>query len=348
MSKHAVVICNLGGPASISELRTFLFNLFSDKRILPVNKVLRFFLAKFISRVRYKKSAECYAKIGGKSPILEETAKQVVLMEQKLKELNKKDDFKVFMYMRHSFPKLQNIVNDINEFNPVKITLLPLYPHFSFSTTLSAFDEWDEISSKYWNGINVQEICCYFDDPDFIDVHSNLILKCYNEVLKTKPKVRVIFSAHSIPLSFIENGDPYQKQINKSVQLILSSIKIKDLDYSISYQSKIGPVKWLEPSTNEEILKAIKDNVPILVVPISFVSENLESLYELDILYKNIMPNGMFFRVPTLGDSEDFISLLVKMVSSDECVRYRKPNSVCAKNCNECKLGGDFSAKPHM
>ncbi|WDM85069.1 ferrochelatase [Ehrlichia sp. JZT12] len=309
MSKIAVVLFNLGGPQSLSEVRPFLFKLFYDRNIISLANPLRFILATLISYFRKNKAIKIYKYLNGKSPILEETNKQASSLELMLNNHNE-NQYKVFIFMRYSEPSAKNTVESVCKYSPDQIILLPLYPHYSTTTTLSAIQHWNHYIKKIKLEVPTSTTCCYYNNKNYIKAQCQLIIEKYQKA-KNYGVPRILFSAHSLPLSIIQQGDPYQHQIEENVSLIIQALNIPSLDYKICYQSRIGPTKWLEPNTLSEINQAKKDNVPIVLVPISFVSENSETLVELDIEYKAVISKeNMFFRVPTLSNHEDYIKCL--------------------------------------
>ncbi|CAI28092.1 Ferrochelatase [Ehrlichia ruminantium str. Gardel] len=311
MSRIAVVLFNLGGPQSLSEVKSFLFNLFYDKNIINLPNPLRFIIATLISHFRNKTATKIYQYLDGKSPILEATKTQATLLETVLNKHNN-NQYKVFIFMRYSNPSVKETIKHVNEYNPNRIILLPLYPHYSLTTTFSAIQHWNKYTKTENLAIPTTTICSYYHNEHYIKAQCKLITEKYYEAcIYGLP--RILFSAHSLPLSIIQRGDPYLYQIEHSVYLIVKFLNIPSLDYKICYQSKVGPVKWLEPSTLSEINKAIQNNTPIVLVPISFVSENSETLVELDIEYKSTVPENMFFRVPTLSENEGYIKCLEEM-----------------------------------
>ncbi|MCA4774864.1 ferrochelatase [Wolbachia endosymbiont of Mansonella ozzardi] len=334
--KKAVILLNLGGPDSQNAVRPFLFNLFYDKRIINLPNPFRFLLAKFISAKRENTARKIYEQIGGKSPILENTKMQAEALEQELNrsvlchlssvELgSRKKNWtpasragitlklaKVFICMRYWHPFAGEVVKSVKQFDPDEVILLPLYPQYSTATTLSSIENWQKSAKKYGLECNTRIICHYHNNQDFIEAHAHSIVKYY-KLASRIGNPRVLFSAHSLPLSVIKKGDPYALQVEETVKLIVRKLNIKDLDWSICYQSKIGPVKWLEPSTESELLRAKADGVPVVLSPISFVSEHSETLVELDIECKAMIKDGYYFRIPTLGTDFLFIKCLVNL-----------------------------------
>ena len=317
--KIAIVLFNLGGPDSLGSVQKFLFNLFYDRAIINLANPLRFIIAKIISTTRNKKSQEIYSLIGNKSPILEQTELQRVAITNKLKELIS-EDFKIFIAMRHFHPNSKKAIEQINEYNPSEIILVPLYPQFSSTTTGSSINDFissffDKKQGKNSAKVPIKTICCYPFDEEFIKSHSSLIRQSLKN-LKNTENFRILFSAHGLPVKIIKSGDPYQWQIENTVEKVVSELGIKDLDYKITYQSRVGPVKWLEPNTEDEIERAGQENKSLIIIPIAFVSEHVETLVELDIEYSMIASKYKieYIRVPTLGINELFINSLAKMI----------------------------------
>ncbi|MGL9725301.1 MAG: ferrochelatase [Wolbachia sp.] len=313
--KKAIILFNLGGPDSLNAVRIFLFNLFYDRRIVNLPNPFRFLLAMFISAKRENTAQKIYEQIGNKSPILENTKAQADALELKLNE-DGSHVYKVFICMRYWHLFADEVVKNVKQFNPDEVILLPLYPQYSTTTTLSSIENWQKNANKYGLKCNTKTINHYYDNEDFIEAHTNLTAKYYKLASKIG-KPRVLFSSHSLPLSVIKKGDPYALQIEETVKLIVKKLNIEDLDWAICYQSKIGPVKWLEPSTKNELLRARIDDIPVVLSPISFVSEHSETLVELDIEYKAIIKDGYYFRVPTLSTDFLFIKCL-----TDLCVKH--------------------------
>jgi ferrochelatase len=326
MSKVAVVLFNLGGPDSLKAVRPFLFNLFYDSSILPMPKPIRFLLASLISCARKSKAQAIYKQMGGKSPILEYTVEQAEALEKKL---GGDDEHKVFVCMRHWHPMSDVVVKKVKAYAPDKIILLPLYPQFSTTTTGSAFADWDKAAAKEKLDAPVTKICCYAGDRNFVAAHVRVIKDMYWKASEGG-KPRVLFSAHGLPEKTVLKGDPYQKQVEKTVASAVQVLAIDEIDYAICYQSRVGPVKWIGPSLHEEITRAAQDKVPVLVVPISFVSEHSETLVELDVEYRKIAESeGVpgYYRVPALGTDAFFIDALAEL-----CRKAEKGEIPCASD----------------
>jgi ferrochelatase len=314
--KIAVILFNLGGPDSPESVELFLFNLFYDKAIITLPNPFRFFLAKVISKKRAPIAQEIYNHIGGKSPILDETKKQANALKKKLGE-----NYKVFISMRYWHPFSSETILDVKNYNPDEIILLPLYPQFSSSTTASSINDWLANCKKENLTAPTKIIYSYQDNENFINSHIKLIQQSY-EKITDKNNFRILFSAHGLPQKNIDAGDPYQTHVEQTVTSIVQKLGIKNLDWKICYQSKVGRLKWLEPSTEHEISRAGAKKKSLIIVPIAFVSEHSETLVELDIEYKKLADESgvkQYLRVPTLSTDELFIDCL-----ADICKTIKK------------------------
>ncbi|MDX1924013.1 MAG: ferrochelatase [Rickettsiaceae bacterium] len=313
--KLAIVLFNLGGPDKLSSVRPFLYNLFSDKWIIRAPNIIRKLIAFFISATRNRLAKSNYSLMGGKSPLLHETTKQKEALENELENMGM-GNFKVFISMRYWHPFSKEAVSQIKEFGAESIIYLPLYPHCSSSTTLSSFEDFDKELAKTYPVQDIKKIGCYFDDNDFISSHIELIEEKLKLFENTK-KLRILFSAHSIPKKFVTQGDPYEWQINKTYKSIAESPKISKYETILCYQSKVGPIEWLSPSTEHVVEESAKLGYDILVIPIAFVSEHIETLVELDIEYKQIATkyDVCYERVDALGVNKKFIKSLAKYIS---------------------------------
>lgn len=340
--KTAVILFNLGGPDEQKSVRPFLFNLFNDPAIITIKNPFRWLLAQLISRRRAPKARGIYQLMGGKSPILELTMHQAKALEE---ILSKKGEYKVFVSMRYWHPMSDVVAKNVKNYAPDHIVLLPLYPQFSTTTTGSSFNDWDKICDKIGLKVPTSKICCYPTQRSFIASHAKLIRESYWKAADSG-KPRVLFSAHGLPQKIIDKGDPYQMQVEKTVASIVQIMAIDELDYSICYQSRVGPMKWIGPSTEEEIAKAGKARVPLVVVPVAFVSEHSETLVELDIEYKHYADEHKvpaYFRSPALGIEPFYMEALAEMcltqgkkegIGSDNGERF------CSRNFEQCPCKG--------
>jgi len=310
----AVLLLNLGGPDSLEAVRPFLFNLFSDREIIRLGpSFMQKPLAYLISTLRHKKTEGYYRLIGGKSPIFDITTAQAKALEE---GLNDSRSFKVFIGMRYWHPLIEATVSEIFHQGIKRVIALGLYPHYSIATTGSSFSKMEEVVSRF--PMEVSTISSWHDHPLYIGALVEKIQRgmefFYSREGVSKDNVHVLFSAHSLPKKFIEEGDPYVEHIRGTINEITKRLEIQ---WDLSYQSKSGPVEWLEPSTDEMIRELAGRGVKnLLVVPVSFVSDHIETLYEIDILYKNMAKSlGMRLeRTESLNTSPLFISALAEIV----------------------------------
>ena len=337
--KKAIVLFNLGGPDKLENVEPFLFNLFNDPAILNLPKFIRYPLAKLISKRRAPIAKKIYEEIGGSSPILKLTIDQANSLEKALNTKQNDIEYKTFITMRCWHPRASETIQDVKKFNPNEIILLPLYPQFSAATSGSSFLEWKEIAIKNNLNIVTKTICCYPENKKFIKAHSNLIL----EKIKHLQNFKLIFSAHGLPEKNIKKGDPYQWQIERSVKRIMDEINNSNIDYILSYQSRVGPLKWIGPSTDEVIIKNSKLKKHLVIVPIAFVSEHSETLVELDIEYEKLArANGCtnYTRIKALGVNANFIDGLSDLVLHNEEYKLTEslypPKNRCPSNFKKC------------
>ena len=337
--KKAVILFNLGGPDKLDSVEPFLFNLFYDPAIINLPKLFRYPLAKIISKRRTPIAKKIYEELGGSSPILKLTRNQSDALEKKLNQNKNKDLYKCFVVMRCWHPRAEHVIGEIKLYNPDEVILMPLYPQFSTSTSGSSIKEWKDICIKYNYKVKTSIICCYPTDENFINAHidniKNKIGKNINE--------KLIFSAHGLPEKNIKNGDPYQWQIEQTVKSIVKKMNIRDLDYILSYQSRVAPLKWIGPSTDDIIIENSKLGKNIIIVPIAFVSEHSETLVELDIEYKKIAEeNGCksYSRVPAIGVNENYIESMSELILNKEIYKFKDdihpPKTQCPSNFNKC------------
>ena len=310
MKKTAVVIFNLGGPSSPEEIKPFLFNLFYDPAILTIPNPFRYLLAKVISHKRFKKTKEIYSFLGGRSPLLKNTQTQALALERELGSA-----YKVFVAMRYASPLIEEVWRKVETFSPREIVLLPLYPQFSTTTTGSSLKEWKKASKG--KSLPTYAIPFYPAEKGFLCALKERI-KFHYEKARKAGHPKILLTAHGLPEKLIKKGDPYQKQVEETVSSLVNILGITNLDYVLCYQSRVGPLKWTEPSLEEQVLKASQEKRPLVVVPISFVSEHSETLVELDILYRNkACENGCpsYHRVETVQTHPLFIKGLANLIT---------------------------------
>jgi protoporphyrin/coproporphyrin ferrochelatase len=307
--KIAIILFNLGGPDSLEAVQPFLRNLFSDPAIIILPSWLRLPLARFIASRRTPKATAIYAKIGGSSPILGQTEAQARVLEE---TLGKKHEWRGYVCMRYWHPMTDAVVRSVKRFAPDRIVLLPLYPQFSTTTTGSSFEAW--IAAAGDLKAPTVSIESYPTEPGFIRASVELI----NEGLaKATGARRVLFSAHGLPEKIVKAGDPYQSQVEQTAAAIAEHIG--NVDWSVCYQSRVGPLRWIGPSTESEIERAGRDKTSVVLYPISFVSEHSETLVELDIDYRRLANEAgvpTYIRVPTVGTHPLFIHGLANLVKA--------------------------------
>ncbi len=333
--KKAVILFNLGGPDSLDAVEPFLFNLFNDPAIISLPTIFRYPLAKFISRRRTPVAKAIYAEMGGKSPILEETQIQANAIEKNLQ--NEDDEYKCFIVMRCWNPRALETIKKVKKYNPSQIILLPLYPQYSNATSGSSIKEWLDICKKENLRTETKIICCYPTEGNFILSYANLIKSKID--LEKLNEITLIFSAHGLPENKIKQGDPYQWQVEQSVEKLVKKLSIKNLHYILSYQSRVGPLKWIGPSTENVIKEEAKKQKIIIVVPVAFVSEHSETLVELDIEYKKLAEeNGSkdYIRVPAVTANQDFINSLKSSILSASYGKRFTSSIKCLEKFHKC------------
>ena len=307
--KVAIVLFNLGGPDSLEAVKPFLRNLFSDPAIINLPGWLRLPLARFISSRRAKKAMGIYAKIGGSSPILGQTEAQARALEAALGHGNT-DEWRGYVCMRYWHPMTERVVQSVKRYGPDRIVLLPLYPQFSTTTTGSSFAAWDRAAAFQAPTTRVES---YPTDEGFIAASVELVKQGLADA--GSGKTRVLFSAHGLPEKIVKAGDPYQRQVEQTAQAIADAIG--GLDWTVCYQSRVGPLKWIGPPTEQEIERAGRDGAKVVLYPLSFVSEHSETLVELDIDYRHLATEAdvtRYVRVPTVGTHPKFIDGLARLV----------------------------------
>jgi ferrochelatase len=318
--RTVVVLLNLGGPDSLDAVEPFLFNLFNDPEIInfPLSFLFRRRLAKLISSRRAPFVARQYEKIGGKSPIVDLTTRQAELLEANLRD--KGIDARVYVAMRYWRPFADDAIAAIEREGADKIVLLPLYPQFSKATTGSSFKEWDRLTSgSKLKDIPTVRVSQYFDFEPYLDAVIGRINECFERFpAETRDDVHLLFSAHGTPMKLVRDGDPYSHQIIKTVAAAMDRGGWKN-EHHLCYQSKVGPQKWLTPSTPAVIEElAAKGVVNMLVIPIAFVSDHLETLFELGHEYSRLAKGHGVERYEVmegLNDSGLFTECLAHLIA---------------------------------
>lgn len=315
-----VLLLNLGGPDSLKAVTPFLYNLFSDREIIRLGpSFMQKPLAALISNMRSSKSRRMYGLIGGKSPILDITKAQAEALEKALNQIpNSKRTFKVYIGMRYWHPFIEDTVHQILKDGIRHLVVLSLYPHYSKTTTGSSIAEFRKTAEG--KGLEIQYVEQWYDFPLYIDALCELISSGIKE-MKDEGFV-LLYSAHSLPKSFIDEGDPYLEHIKGTINAVNRRLaedpyNIGAVEWRLSFQSKSGPVEWLEPSTDETIIRLSNEGCKnLFVVPISFVSDHIETLYEIDILFREVAEKHNIYlkRCRALNTSPKFIEALKEMV----------------------------------
>jgi ferrochelatase len=338
----AVVLFNLGGPASLEAVEPFLFNLFSDPAIIRVPNPLRWVLAKLISKRRAPIAREIYSKLGGASPILGQTYNQASALKTALANDNG-DHYETFVAMRYTAPHASDVMEQVRRYRPNKIVLLPLYPQYSTTTSRSSFREWARLAWRREFAPPQATVCCYPRNEGFVTAQASLIAESI-AALPPNVRFRLLFSAHGLPERVIAAGDPYQAQVEQTAKAVVEKLARPQLDWRVCYQSRVGSLKWIEPATDDEIKRAGAEGLALVVVPIAFVSEHSETLVELDIEYgKLAAEHGVmhYVRTPAVGTHPSFIEGLASLVREAVRGEGTKPGGggrVCPKTCRQCAL----------
>ena len=309
----AVVLFNLGGPDSLKAVRPFLFNLFADPAIIGLPAIARYPLAALISRARDKPAQANYAMMGGASPLLAETRGQAEALAAVLTAQAPNTITRTFIAMRYWRPFSAETAAAVAAFAPDEIVLLPLYPQFSTTTTGSSLAEWERV---YRGPGRSRLICCYPTLEGVVDAHVARIRQAWSEAGRPSG-LRLLFSAHGLPEKVVQAGDPYAGQIEAMAGAVAARLTDDFPDWQVCYQSRVGPMKWLGPSTIEAIGQAAYDGKGVLITPIAFVSEHVETLVELDRDYAEVAEQvgcAPYVRAPALGIEPAFIDALAALV----------------------------------
>ena len=312
MSRIAVVLFNLGGPDGPGDVRPFLRNLFSDPAIIDSPTLVRLALSELISRTREKSAKANYAVMGGGSPLLAETRAQAKALEACLGERRAEDEVRVFIAMRYWTPLTGETARAVEAFAPDEVVLLPLYPQYSTTTTASSFAAWDK---TYRGPGRRRAVCCYFDDELLIDAHAAMIERAFAAAGRPE-NIRLLFSAHGLPEKISDAGDPYRWQVEQTCARVAARLE-GNWDWKVCYQSRVGPMKWIGPYTPAAIAEAGQEGLGVLVDPIAFVSEHIETLVELDRDYAELAEAAgvaPYLRVPALGTEALFVEALGGLV----------------------------------
>jgi len=314
--KVAVVLFNLGGPDSPEAVEPFLRNLFNDPAIIGAPGFVRRPLARFIAWRRAPVARAIYGEIGGRSPILPQTEAQARALERVLSQRHPEIQFQAFVSMRYWNPLSDAVVPAVKAWNPDRVVLLPLYPQMSTATSESSVKDWFAAAARAGLHAPSHVVCCYPTQAGFVEAAAGLIRAAIDK-LDGQPW-RLLFSAHGLPEKVIRRGDPYQWQVEQSAAAIVRQLALPNLDWGICYQSRVGPLKWIGPSTESEIQRAGADRKAVVLFPVAFVSEHSETLVELDIEYRELAHKSgvpAFHRVGTVAIHDAFIGGLASLVA---------------------------------
>jgi protoporphyrin/coproporphyrin ferrochelatase len=318
MGRVGVLLLNLGGPEQIEDVRPFLYNLFSDPEIIRLPfPWMQKPLAWLISSLRSKKSQANYMEIGGGSPLRGITEEQAIALQKSLQD--KGQDVQVYIGMRYWHPFTEEAIARIKRDGIEQLVILPLYPQFSISTSGSSF----RLLEQIWSddpSLAPQEhtvIPSWYQRPGYLQAMAQLIARELDG-FENPDQVHIFFSAHGVPVSYVEEaGDPYQQEIEECTRLIVQTLN-RPNRHTLAYQSRVGPVEWLKPYTEDAIAELAAEGVnDLLVVPISFVSEHIETLQEIDMEYREVAEEAgieNFHRVPALNTHPVFIEDLANLV----------------------------------
>ena len=312
--KTAIVLFNLGGPDRPEAIKPFRVNLFSDKAIIRAPWFIRVWLSRLIARSSAKAAYENYQLMGGRSPLLELTQKQARALEAALG-----DEYRCFIAMRYWHPFAAETVREVKAWAPERVLLLPLYPQFSTTTTGSSLSDWREAAAKAGLVAPVTTLCCWFDDPAYIEATASMVREAIETARAQRPdlRLRVLFSAHGLPESIVKAGDPYQAQVEGTTAGVMARLADAGVEHLVCYQSRATPQKWLEPSTIQAIEQAGRDGVGLVVVPIAFVSDHIETLVELDIENRHLAEQSgvpLYVRARVANDDPAFIASVAGLV----------------------------------
>lgn len=345
--KVAIVTFNLGGPDQPDSVQPFLFNLFNDPAIISVPNPIRWFLARLISKRRAPIAREIYQHLGGGSPLLPLTEDQCRALEGSLSADSDGVEYKAFIAMRYWHPMSIETAERVQAYGPDEIILLPLYPQFSTTTTGSSLKEWHRAARVVGLKAPTRAVCCYPENDGWIAAQADLIGKALDAWSDDTPP-RVLFSAHGLPKKVIAGGDPYQWQVEQTTKAVLDKLAAnghENVEGIVCYQSRVGPLEWIGPSTEDEIERAGSDKRGLMVVPIAFVSEHSETLVELDIEYAELAhEKGVptYVRVPAVADHPDFICGLADAVERargrDEPINCDTRSRICPHQHGKCPL----------
>jgi len=331
-SRVGVLLLNFGGPETLDDVKPFLYNLFADPEVIRLPSIIREPLARLIAMLRHNQSRGYYEKIGGGSPLRRITEQQGEALKAALEKQGY--DVRIYIGMQCWHPFIEEAVRQIINDRLTHLVVLPLFPQFSVTTTGACLAKFNKQVKKRpeWPVVKQAVIEHWYDYPLYIQSLADMI----QENLEKFPpgvvaKVHLLFSAHSIPQKYVDRGDPYAEQTRQTVERILDRLERRN-PYHLAFQSRLGPVRWLQPSTDQMIKQLGREEVDhVLAIPISFVSEHVETLYEIDLLYQNMAREAGisdFRRVPAPNCHPGFIQALARLVEEKLATFHLTPASV--------------------
>ncbi len=334
--RTAIVLFNLGGPDREEAIKPFRVNLFSDKAIIRAPWFIRLWLSRLIARSSAKAAVENYRLMGGKSPLLELTQRQGRALEGVLGQ-----DYRCFIAMRYWHPLARETIREVKAWAPDRIILFPLYPQFSTTTTGSSLTDWREAAAAAGLTVKTTTLCCWFDDKAYVAAIAALVREAIEDAMAQKPglRLRVLFSAHGLPESIVKSGDPYQAEIEATSAAVMAHLANTHVESLVCYQSRATPQKWLEPSTIQALEQAGRDGVGVVVVPIAFVSDHIETLVELDIENRHVAKEAgvpLYVRARVGNDDPDFIRAMAALVKRAEKPGLCRGGSACGAGHKDC------------
>lgn len=357
--KTAIVLFNLGGPHSLEAVQPFLRNLFSDPAIINLPQPLRWFVARLIAARRAPVAREIYGRIGGRSPILELTQAQATALGDLLNHGPDRvagDESRVFIAMRYWHPMADETAREVAAYGPDQVILLPLYPQYSSTTTGSSATDWKRAARLAGITAPTKLLCCYPAFPRYTAALTRLLAAAIAEARRRGGAYRILLSAHGLPKKVVAAGDPYQWQVERTAEAVIAGLGVgagaglggggdsTALDWLVCYQSRVGPLEWIGPSTEAEVKRAGSDGVGLVVLPIAFVSEHSETLVELDMEYRELAERSgapFYIRVPALGTDPGFIGALADLVkqvaATPDAIVAGEGARICPPDCTRCR-----------
>lgn len=351
MTRTAVVLFNLGGPDTLGAVEPFLFNLFNDPAIISLPQPLRWCLARYIAKKRGPTARAIYEQLGGGSPLVEQTRAQAEALSAALGARDPGRTFTTTIAMNYWHPMSIEAAEQVRDFGAEEVVLLPLYPQFSTTTTGSSLKAWERAARAVGLRLPTRALCCYPVEAGWIEAQRDLIAAELGKVAPERTP-RILFSAHGLPKKVIARGDPYQWQVERTCEAVVAALGKAGQaapDWSVCYQSRVGPLEWIGPSTEDELERAARDGVPVVVVPIAFVSEHSETLVELDIEYRELAHKlgiPAYHRVPVVGTHPAFIDGLAGLVTGVLAAAGGEPAHRPVPGCPEQRCPGVWNRCP--